>query len=109
MLNCNRQIVNKAVKLLTREANPVDIMVCIGSGCHLKGSEQIQDKIINYIKEHGLEDEIKIKASFCRGHCSEGVSMSIDGEEILNASPENIEGILKQHLKGGVYERHNSN
>ncbi|HHY19878.1 MAG TPA: (2Fe-2S) ferredoxin domain-containing protein [Firmicutes bacterium] len=76
----------------------MEIVICIGSGCHLKGSKEVQEKIRAFIEEKGLEKEVFLKASFCRGNCRNGVSMSIDGEEVLNVSPENIEKILLEYL-----------
>lgn len=77
----------------------MEIIICIGSGCHLKGSKEVQEKIIAFINANKLEKEVFLKASFCRGNCQNGVSMSIDGKEIDHVSPENITEILTKILK----------
>ena len=43
-----------------------------------------------------MEDKIELKASFCLGNCSNGVSMMIDNELVSNVSPENIEKIFRK-------------
>ena len=43
----------------------MEIYVCIGSSCHLKGSYDIITLMKEHIKEHHLEDKIEMKASFC--------------------------------------------
>ena len=72
--------------------------VCVGSSCHLKGSYDVIQKLQKLIAENNLEDKITLKASFCLGNCSNGVSMRIDGKVVSNANPENIEDIFKEQI-----------
>ena len=72
--------------------------VCVGSSCHLKGSYDVIQKLQKLIDENNLEDKVTLKASFCLGNCSNGVSMRIDGEVVSNANPENIEDIFKEQI-----------
>ena len=72
--------------------------VCVGSSCHLKGSYDVIQKLQKLITENNLEDKVTLKASFCLGNCSNGVSMRIDGEVVSNANPENIEDIFKEQI-----------
>ena len=75
------------------------INVCVGSSCHLKGSYEVVETLKRLISEQKLEDKIELKASFCLGNCSNGVSMKVDGEFVLNANPENIEQIFNEQIK----------
>ena len=72
--------------------------VCVGSSCHLKGSYDVIQKLQKLIAENNLEDKVTLKASFCLGNCSNGVSMRIDGKVVSNAHPENIEDIFKEQI-----------
>ena len=72
--------------------------VCVGSSCHLKGSYDVIQKLQKLIAENNLEDKVTLKASFCLGNCSNGVSMRIDGEVVSNANTENIEDIFKEQI-----------
>lgn len=65
--------------------------VCIGSSCHLKGSYDVIKKLEELIKTHHLEEQIEIKASFCLGRCSTGVSMKINDQFLDDVNPNNIE------------------
>ncbi|MDK2866995.1 MAG: hypothetical protein PWP51_1117 [Clostridiales bacterium] len=78
----------------------MEIKVCIGSACHLKGSYDVIKTLQAYITKHGLEDQINLKSSFCLGKCAEAVSVQIDEEDIISATPETIEGIINQRMKG---------
>ena len=76
----------------------MNIKVCVGSSCHLKGSYEVIQSLKKYIEENKLEDKVELEASFCLGNCSNGVSMRIDGEVVSNANPENIEDIFKEQI-----------
>lgn len=75
------------------------LKVCVGSSCHLKGSYDVVETLKRLISEQNLEDKIELKASFCLGNCSNGVSMKVDDEFIQNANPENIEQIFNEQIK----------
>lgn len=55
----------------------LDIYVCVGSSCHLKGSYQIINCFQRLIKENCLEKKATLKASFCMGKCTTGVCVKI--------------------------------
>jgi NADH:ubiquinone oxidoreductase subunit E len=77
----------------------MEIKVCIGSACHLKGSYDVIKTLQAYISKHQLADEINLKSSFCLGKCAEDVSVQINQDEIISATPETIEGIMDRLLK----------
>jgi NADH:ubiquinone oxidoreductase subunit E len=76
----------------------MEIKVCIGSACHLKGSYDVIKKIQGYLEEHKLEDRVTLKSSFCLGHCSEAVSVQLD-DKIVSMSPETVNTLLKEYFE----------
>lgn len=67
------------------------IQICVGSSCHLKGSEAIVELIQKNIQENRLESEITLAGSFCIGRCSkDGVTVQVDDEIIDGVSKENF-------------------
>ena len=55
------------------------VEICVGSSCHLKGSEDIVNLFDSKIKESSLEDEIVLVGSFCKGECNRlGVTVTVD-------------------------------
>ena len=73
----------------------VNITVCIGSSCHLKGSRAVVERLERLILERGLKDEIELRGSFCMGQCQTGVSVLLDGT-YYSLTPENTERFLIQ-------------
>lgn len=76
----------------------MEVKVCVGSSCHLKGSYEVIQKLKELIESNKIEDKVELKASFCLGNCSNGVSMEINGELISNANPESIEQIFNEKI-----------
>ena len=76
------------------EFSPIEVEICVGSSCHLKGSYEVVKAMENYIESNGLTDDIKLKGSFCLGHCTEGVSVRLDGK-LMSLSPESAEQALR--------------
>jgi NADH:ubiquinone oxidoreductase subunit E len=79
----------------------VSVSICVGSSCHLKGSYQIIQIFQELIKKHRLENKVELKASFCLGKCTKGVSVKIEDEfidelTISNASIKFEEYILRR-------------
>lgn len=74
------------------------ICICIGSSCHLKGTEKVIERLQQLIKENKLINEVELCGSFCLGRCAEGVSMLIDEEPIQNVNINNIDEIFLEKV-----------
>lgn len=76
----------------------MNIVVCVGSSCHLKGSYEIIKGFQRMIAEHHLEDAVTLSASFCLGHCTQGVSMKIDDTFAEGVSAANMEDVFEKYV-----------
>ena len=76
----------------------LNIYVCVGSSCHLKGSPKVVKLFQEAIAAHNLKDQVTLGASFCLGRCAEGVCIKIGDEVVTNVSPENFEDIFNKHV-----------
>ncbi|WP_245535077.1 (2Fe-2S) ferredoxin domain-containing protein [Leadbettera azotonutricia] len=66
----------------------VELCVCIGSSCHIKGSFGVIQAFKQHIEEKSLQDKINFKSSFCMKQCSNaGVAVSVDNV-IHQVSPD---------------------
>lgn len=72
----------------------MEIQVCIGSGCHLKGAHFVINRLKQLINEHGSERQIRLKASFCQEHCTEGVVLRINGEIVRRVNMDNVDEVF---------------
>ena len=78
----------------------MNIYICVGSSCHLKGSYEIIEGFKDYIKEFRLEAKVNLNASFCLGRCTDGVAIKIDNEFVTGLNSDNMrEVFLRKVLK----------
>ena len=75
------------------------IQICVGSSCHLKGSEQVVSLFQKEIEERHLEDKITLAGSFCVGRCNrEGVTVQVDDEIITGVTPATFDRFFRTEI-----------
>ena len=76
----------------------LEVNVCFGTGCFLKGSRELLQKILEYIGIHSLEGKVGVSASFCFEKCDRGPTVRIGDTVIegctIDAAALAIEGSL---------------
>lgn len=76
----------------------IDVSVCVGSSCHLRGSYPIIEELKRLIAMEKKESCINLMASFCTGDCVNGVCVSVGDEKIRNVTPQNIKEIFYEKI-----------
>ncbi|GLC31070.1 (2Fe-2S) ferredoxin domain-containing protein [Clostridium omnivorum] len=76
----------------------VNINVCIGSACHLKGSYNVIKGLQKCIDERDLSDKVRINGSFCLGHCTNAVSVQVNGGQVVSVSEQTVEEFLNEYV-----------
>ena len=75
------------------------VQICVGSACHIKGSEKIVELFQNAIAKNGLENEITLAGSFCTGRCNrEGVTVIVDDEIYTGLTPEKFDEFFEEKI-----------
>jgi NADH:ubiquinone oxidoreductase subunit E len=64
----------------------MNLSICVGTACYIKGSYNVINAFQQIIEEHDLSDKVELKAVFCLGRCTENVSVKIDDSEIYSVS-----------------------
>jgi NADH:ubiquinone oxidoreductase subunit E len=72
----------------------IEVNVCIGSACHLKGSYNVVQTFQQLIESNGLHDKVELKGHFCMKRCKEAVSVAV-GDEVFSVQPENAREFFK--------------
>ncbi len=81
-----------------------EILICAGTGCLSAGAEEIEEKLMDELWEHGLEDRYPvkkvIKKTGCMGPCNKGPMMIIQPENTFygDLEPSDVETIVEEHL-----------
>ena len=75
------------------------VQVCVGSSCHLKGSEEIVELFQKAVETHHLEQEITLVGSFCIGKCNRiGVTVQVDDDVYTGVTRETFQEFFKEKV-----------
>ena len=94
-----RRFTSKGLPLIKGGASErVNVEVCVGTGCHTRGSEDILRGLVKYVAEENLKDLVGIKGTFCFEKCGKGPNVRI-GDKIYSAcSLQSVKEVLEQTL-----------
>lgn len=82
----------------------MNIQICVGSSCHLKGSEKVVELFQKAVEERDLADKITLAGSFCIGRCNrEGVTVQVDDEIITGVTPATFESFFETKILPKLY------
>lgn len=76
----------------------LQVSVCIGNACQLKGSYQIIHALGALIEKHHLEGRVDLTESYCQGHCRRGVSVKIGSAYVVNFNLSNVEEMFAEYI-----------
>lgn len=77
----------------------MDIKICVGSSCHLRGSQEIVELFQRAVEEYSLGDKVSLMGSFCAEKCNRvGVTIQVDDEVIAGVTPENFNEFFKDKV-----------
>lgn len=75
------------------------IQVCVGSSCHLKGSEEVVELLQHAVEKYQLDDEVTLAGSFCIGKCNRvGVTVQVDDEIVTGVTKENFREFFEEKV-----------
>lgn len=79
----------------------MNITVCIGSSCHIKGSRQVVEQLQQLILKNNLGNYVELGATFCMGTCQQGVCVTID-DRFFSVKPETVSEFFHENILAGV-------
>lgn len=75
------------------------VQICVGSSCHLKGSQEIVELFEKHISENGLENDVTLVGCFCMGKCNRiGVTVTVDGTVYPGITVEGFEEFFNERV-----------
>ena len=60
-------------------AEALRVDVCVGTSCHVRGSQTLLQRLMTRVDDAGLTDEVDVHASFCHEACDSGPTVVVDG------------------------------
>ena len=75
------------------------VQICVGSSCHLKGSQQIVELMQKAVDEYKLDGDVVLVGSFCVGKCNrEGVTVQINDDIHVGITTQNFRDFFKKNI-----------
>lgn len=77
----------------------MNIQICIGSSCHLRGSADLIEMFQNAVEKYALTDKVTLAGSFCMGKCNRiGVTVAIDDDIYTGLTRETFNEFFKENV-----------
>jgi len=68
-----RRIADEKLPLIIgTQQEKLQVQVCVGTNCYLKGSQTLLTNLIRHVQENQLQDAVDVQASFCFERCECG-------------------------------------
>ena len=75
------------------------VQICVGSSCHLKGSQQIVELMQKAVDEYKLDGDVVLVGSFCVGKCNrDGVTVQINDDIHVGITTQNFKDFFKKNI-----------
>jgi len=82
------------------------VKICVGSSCHLKGSEKLVELFQKAIEENSLQGQIDLTGSFCTGKCNRtGVTVTLNDKIYTGITPDNFNSFFNSKVLPLVKKR----
>jgi len=102
-----KRIAESSMTIRNTEHPKIEVSVCVGTNCFVKGSQTILKKLIAYVVENRLEDMIgfegkeemvDVKATFCFEKCDKGPVVKINNIVLEKATYEKAVEVLTKEI-----------
>lgn len=74
------------------------ITICVGSSCHVRGSDDVAATLERLIAKEALTNQVELVGAFCMDACSMGVSVRIGEQLHRGLQPEETEDFFYREV-----------
>jgi len=78
-----KRIQGEAYELSQQPEASVDVQVCVGTSCYLKGSVELLKNLKYQVGKDEIDEQVKLRAAFCCQQCAEGPMVLVD-DTVMN-------------------------
>ncbi len=92
-----RRIMGEPLVLLDNgENDKVQVSVCVGTSCFVRGSQALLKQLVEYIEGRDWDDMVEVQATFCFEHCDRGPTVRIGGQVMEHCTFEMAREAIEQ-------------
>ncbi|OPZ98215.1 MAG: NADP-reducing hydrogenase subunit HndA [Planctomycetes bacterium ADurb.Bin412] len=82
-----------------RDENRIEVKVCAGTSCFIRGSQKLLHELIHHVEENSLQNRVDVRANFCSENCSHGPTVMIGEKKLSHCTFEMARDTLHEELK----------
>ncbi len=95
--NNRKRILESELSFIKSDApRSLEISICIGTNCFVKGSQKLLENLLGYIEEKNMRDMVNVRATFCMEQCSGGPNVAFNGKVIPEKTFREICGRIEK-------------
>jgi NADH-quinone oxidoreductase subunit G len=85
--------------ILEAKAGALEVSVCVGTGCFLRGAHGVLENLLQGIRQANLDRQVSISATFCLEHCDQGVSLRIGDQLVTGVTPAGVKDLIENSVR----------
>ena len=74
------------------------VKVCVGTGCFMRGSQDLLEAVMELVRERGLADRVDVQATFCIENCDAGPNVLVGEQRFDKAGFDDVATALEEQL-----------
>jgi NADH-quinone oxidoreductase subunit G len=103
-----KRINDQVITIRDTEHPKIEVYVCVGTNCYLRGAQELLQKMTKYVTENrledivgfeGQEDMVDVKATFCFERCDRGPVLRVNDTIIEHATFEKAKALLDSEIQ----------
>lgn len=80
----------------------VEVKVCVGSSCHIKGGAKTLKLFKELIEAHGVRDRVSLAADLCLNNCTHAPNVVVNEMIYGNVTPDRAEQFFMDNILAKV-------
>lgn len=80
----------------------LEVKVCVGSSCHIKGGAKTLKVFKTLIDENGIGDRVKLVADLCLNNCTHAPNVVVEDMIYGNVTPDRAEQFFIDNILAKV-------
>lgn len=103
-----KRINDQVITIRDTEHPKIEVYVCVGTNCYMKGAQELLKKMTHYVTANKLEDivgfegqeeMVDVKATFCFERCDRGPVLRVNNQIIEHATFEKAKALLDKEIQ----------
>jgi NADH-quinone oxidoreductase subunit G len=94
-----RRIISDALTLNEVADKKLELSICLGTSCFIRGAQDLYNRLMSYLRETGLMEQTEFKATFCGKRCKKGPVLTVNGESLEQCTYEKAVAAIERVVK----------